>query len=192
MRYIFLPIILISFCFSCSGSPVQEIFTDTYPGSNFELCPLTAVGLDDQIHPTISFINPDYNPFPVDSAVALWQAVHDRIEYKSDIIDEYQTAEETYTMETGDCEDQAILLASCLITEGYDAYVALGNTDGCGYVKHAFVVIFMDDCVYYLNETSEPILHLRYVYHSSLRPDWQVFYLFNHEESFKNTDLVTP
>ena len=65
-------------------------------------------------------------------AIRDWVA--DRIDYVSDskkwgVYDRWQTAEETLSLGTGDCEDFAILLCSLLRAYGIDAehvYVALG------------------------------------------------------------------
>ena len=79
-------------------------------------------------------------------AIRNWVA--DRIDYVSDskkwgVYDRWQTAEETLSLGTGDCEDFAILLCSLLRAYGIDAehvYVALGVWHDSEEPEHAFLI----------------------------------------------------
>jgi len=87
--------------------------------------------------------------------MTIWQAVVRECRYTADTgtadNDAWQTALETQTLGTGDCEDTAILLADWLIARGFQARVAIGRyaERGC----HAWVVVRLDKQDYLLEST---------------------------------------
>lgn len=98
--------------------------------------------------------------------VASYEWVRRNIEYVADVEDYWQSANETLSMKTGDCEDQAILLASLIGELGGNARVNI--IDG-----HAFPSVFISNnaiCLpalrtaiasyYWVNATN---LHLTYL-----------------------------
>lgn len=70
---------------------------------------------------------------------------------KKDATDAWQTSLETQRLGQGDCEDSAIYLCDWLITQGYNARVALGRYGDLG--GHAWVVVKMNDVEYLLEST---------------------------------------
>ena len=70
---------------------------------------------------------------------------------KKDATDAWQTSLETQLLGQGDCEDSAIYLCDWLITQGYNARVALGRYGDLG--GHAWVVVKMNDLEYLLEST---------------------------------------
>lgn len=68
--------------------------------------------------------------------VKAYYFVRDRIEYKSDPLDHWQTPRETLESMRGDCEDKAILLASILIAFGYDAWIRIADINISSIAKH--------------------------------------------------------
>lgn len=67
-----------------------------------------------------------------------YQWVHSNVEYVDDVGDYWQSAEETMSSLTGDCEDQAILMASIIKGLGGNARVNIIN-------GHAFPTVFVSD-----------------------------------------------
>jgi hypothetical protein len=70
---------------------------------------------------------------------------------KKDATDAWQTSLETQRLGQGDCEDSAIYLCDWLISQGYNARVALGRYGDLG--GHAWVVVKMNDMEYLLEST---------------------------------------
>lgn len=67
-------------------------------------------------------------------------------------IEAWQTPAETWRLKAGDCEDTSLLLADILISEGFDARVALGwNAQGG---DHAWCVVHLGDGAQYILETT--------------------------------------
>jgi hypothetical protein len=67
-------------------------------------------------------------------------------------IEAWQTPAETWLLKAGDCEDTSLLLADILISEGFDARVALGwNAQGG---DHAWCVVRLEDGEQYILETT--------------------------------------
>jgi len=87
--------------------------------------------------------------------MTIWQAVARQCRYTRDTgtddNDAWQTALETQTMGTGDCEDTSILLADWLLARGFQARVALGRYAERG--GHAWVVVRLDNRDYLLEST---------------------------------------
>ncbi len=64
----------------------------------------------------------------------------------------WQTPSETWQRKAGDCEDTSLLLADALISEGFDARVALGwNAQGG---DHAWCVVHLDNGAQYILEST--------------------------------------
>jgi len=83
---------------------------------------------------------------------------------------------------TGDCEDQAILLCSILRKYEFEARVVLAD-------KHAWVMIYVDDKIRYLDTTKCLLYHLgsfiipRFVLNPN-RFDYEIKYSFNEENVY--------
>jgi hypothetical protein len=94
---------------------------------------------------------------------AMWLEVAEKITYQHDEVtfagrkEVWQTAEESLRAGVGDCEDHSILLADWLLSEGYDARVALGGcrTGDGQWGGHAWVVLRLDGREYLLEATSD-------------------------------------
>lgn len=183
-------LLLFVFILGCSNIIIpgdSEYYVANFPGVEYTKFSAQAYGLDGKSRDVRDFIDPDYNPFDEDDPFRLWMKLHEHVSYVRDKEDEWRTPQEMYEGAIGDCEDQAILLASALIAEGYNAYVAIGNTNGSDIVTHAFVVLFLNQKVYYFNETETPIITME-LYNSFFRPNFTVCYIFNHEDCWYNTD----
>ncbi len=95
--------------------------------------------------------------------------VRQNIEYKTDDNGDYwQSAQETLDRRSGDCEDQAILLASIITTMGGSTRINLIN-------EHAFPTVYVGSSQEDLNSTSQAVrsfynagdeLHLCYLHDS--------------------------
>jgi predicted transglutaminase-like cysteine proteinase len=92
----------------------------------------------------------------------IWNAVSSGCRYTSDAGDDdndaWQTAKETQTLGTGDCEDSSILLADWLLARKFQVRVALGRYAERG--GHAWVVVRLDNQDYLL-ESTEGASHAR-------------------------------
>ena len=103
-------------------------------------------------------------PKPAGSAArveAMWLDVAERVAYQKDEEtfagreEVWQTSEETLRCGVGDCEDHSILLVDWLISEGYDARVAIGESsleDG-KWGGHAWVVLRLEGREYLIDAT---------------------------------------
>jgi hypothetical protein len=71
----------------------------------------------------------------------------------------WQSGSESLRSKKGDCEDHSILLADWLISEGYEARVAIGDAQGGGFSGgdggHAWVVVRLDGVEYHLEATAK-------------------------------------
>jgi hypothetical protein len=87
--------------------------------------------------------------------MSIWRAVAEGCRYTVDAGDDdndaWQTALETQTLGTGDCEDSSILLADWLLTRKFQVRVALGRYAERG--GHAWVVVRLDGSDYLLEST---------------------------------------
>lgn len=131
------------------------------------------------------YFEPEYNPFSSDEPIEIWRELHGDVEYLADEDNEWRYAHETYEGREGDCEDQAILLCSALLAEGYDAWVVIGRTwttdDNS---LHAWVLLRKDDKTYYFNETAYPWFFWAGIeaYNQLFRPGWKVYMAVNDEK----------
>jgi hypothetical protein len=101
----------------------------------------------------------------------------------------WQCGEETLHLKQGDCEDHAILLLDWLVSEGYEARVALGDVTGTSFGDggggHAWVVLRLDGVEYHMEATAknaEPLAPVRDV--QSVWPDhaYVADYQFDHAD----------
>lgn len=87
----------------------------------------------------------------------IWSAVHANCVYTKDpgarkeATDRWQTSLETQRLGKGDCEDSAIYLCDWLLSQNFQARVALGRYGDLG--GHAWVVVKLDDKEYLLEST---------------------------------------
>lgn len=104
-------------------------------------------------HPFL-FYNASKDPLKLNNFV-YWD-----IKYQSDeitnpeILDSFQFPFQTFHKKTGDCDDQAILLYSCLVSEGYEAYLIIGSTENDLHnYNHAWVSVVINNKEYFLDPT---------------------------------------
>jgi len=197
MRFIRVPLTLLIilssfFLLTCSSVPeieipeiilVSNVFEHNYIFSDF-------MGTDSALEEkeATSFISTDYNPFYTADPMEIWKEVYFHVDYERDTPqDNWQVAKETYDKKTGDCDDHAILLTSCLIAEGYDAFVVLGNVNGGPKLNHAYVLLFKENEIYYFDPTTFPWRNFE---ECNVRnfPNLKIKYIFNNEVCYKNTD----
>lgn len=91
----------------------------------------------------------------MEQVLAIWKDVASKCRYRMDAErilggDSWEDPRRTYRVGSGDCEDTSILLADMLITEGFDARVALGDHEGIG---HAWCVVRLGGKDYLLEST---------------------------------------
>jgi len=87
--------------------------------------------------------------------MAVWQDVVTKCRYQLDAErilggDSWEKPEDTYNSGIGDCEDTSLLLADMLMSQGFQAKVALGRHNGEG---HAWVVVQVEGEDYLLETT---------------------------------------
>jgi len=135
---------------------------------------------------------------------AEWEALRDwmveEIEYQSDIVkyggDHWQLPRETLTLGVGDCEDQAILLASMLRACGYESdgvYVLYGmvpDHETEGLEGHAWVLFKVVDVLGFekwkaLESTAEGFTEKSF----DLEYDWENI-CGRGEEHFRFNDVI--
>lgn len=75
-------------------------------------------------------------PDTVDEAIDF---VINKIKYQKDMIDYWQSPQETYYKRTGDCEDKAILLMEYMQKLGESTSLIVGKTNIAVYGLHAFI-----------------------------------------------------
>lgn len=107
-----------------------------------------------------TFFNLYSNPFNEKDPKKLTLLISNYVTYKLDLdayneADVWQTAQYTYFIKQGDCEDNAILLCSILFIENYEAYLILGSRKK-EKIDHAWVLYkdFNTNKFYYLDPTS--------------------------------------
>lgn len=89
--------------------------------------------------------------------MAIWSAVLERCRYAKDLSglkgekDTWQRPSETFDFRNGDCEDTALLLTDWLLSRGFNARVAIGETVGIG--GHAWTVVELEGRQYCLETT---------------------------------------
>lgn len=93
---------------------------------------------------------------PEEQIAKLWGQIADRCEYEldqehSETREVWKSSNETWAERAGDCEDTSILLADALISEGFDARVAIGWNGNIG--QHAWVVVRVGGNQYVLEST---------------------------------------
>lgn len=135
--------------------------------------------------PAQSLIETDFNPFSETDPIGLWKEVRSYLTYTREETDNWQTAQESFERKAGDCDDFAVFLVTCLITEGYDAYIAVGSTTGEFRVNHAFVVLVFENKVYFLDTTMFPFNSFESYRVADFR-EYRIKYLFNHEDAYLN------
>ncbi len=118
------------------------------------VCDQFAAGTDRRYRRPPWFLK-GYQPRSIRNPLDAWLTVLTRVRYADDFQrfgwgEIWQTAEETYRMRQGDCEDSAILLADWLTASGYKARVATGQHQGGG---HAWVVVWAGGHSYVLEPT---------------------------------------
>ena len=67
------------------------------------------------------------------------RAVRRRVDYTDDLVDQWQTGEDTWKKATGDCEDFAVAVLDLCKTNGIDAKILILQPVG-SYMAHAVVV----------------------------------------------------
>lgn len=100
---------------------------------------------------------------PEDRVLSIWSQVDERCRYQFDPerlngADSWKLPRQTYDLTWGDCEDTSMLLADALISNGFDARVAIGRQKGQG---HAWCVLRLEDRQYILESTAEGVDRLR-------------------------------
>ena len=73
----------------------------------------------------------------------IYYFVRDEVKYVDEPVDKWRPASEVIRIMSGDCDDQAVLLASMLLAVGYDAWVRVAtikNMQG-EVLDHAWVIV---------------------------------------------------
>jgi len=178
MRSIIVPIFLLLFC-SCNALESDILDEGFQEVEHFQ-----AQGLDGEWRDAREYFDAEYNPSSESDPIEIWREFHKRTEYVADEADEWRFARETYESREGDCEDQAILLCSALLKEGYDAWVVIGRTWTTGEESlHAWVMVREDDKTYYFNQTAYPWFFWvgLEAYNQLFRPGWKIYMAINNE-----------
>ncbi|MBN0988660.1 transglutaminase-like domain-containing protein [Amphritea pacifica] len=150
---------------------------------------MIAPGVDRRYHLVNSYFD-GYMPFRVENPVLALYTVARRKKYQFDHItypgrpEVWQSSQQAFFSEVGDCEDHAILVADWLIGLGYDARVVVGDYDGEG---HAWVVLFAEGQEFLLETTRKrglnrlkafPLARLQTKYHPT--------FMFNNTDFWQN------
>lgn len=95
----------------------------------------------------------------MEQLMRIWTAVAEKCQYKTDAqrvfgSDSWELPIETWRDGHGDCEDTSLLLTEMLVSNGFEARVALGDHEGEG---HAWCVVRIDGNSYLLESTWEDI-----------------------------------
>ncbi len=81
---------------------------------------------------------PGWNPTGYHDPLDIVTSVHARVNYLSDLQNEWKTPRFTWASCRGDCEDQNLIVLSALVAEGYEARLVLGDTRKDGKIDHAW------------------------------------------------------
>ena len=150
-------------CFHCQATMLVrlEVRQDSQAGGVRivcaqcdRVCDLFAANTVGDYHRPPWFLR-GFQPRQIDNPLTAWLTVLTHCRYVEDLrqygrADVWQTAEQTYRLRQGDCEDTAILLADWLTAAGYKTRVVLGNHAGGG---HAWVVVSAGGRSYVLETT---------------------------------------
>ncbi len=123
----------------------------------------------------------------------IWQSVLNHCQYTQDAEapnntvtkDYWQRSAETFTKQTGDCEDTSILLADWLISRGIDARVVIGETRLL--LGHAWCVARVDGETYLLETTMSPEAATELVLADDTGDSYKPDYQFNRDHIYFRT-----